>query len=503
MSRFFKKGQKFNQWTLNTYLGGGGNGEVWKCTDKDDNEGAIKLMKRINKKSYGRFLDEISVVDKNSDISGIIPIIDKNLPKNLDKDDIPYFVMPVAIDAREKLRGSTIEDKVDAVIEIAKTLNELHSRSISHRDIKLPNILFYNSRYCIADFGLVNFPSKKDISKNNEVIGAKWTMAPEMKRSSSSADSLKADTYSLAKTLWIILTENDKGFDGQYTTESIIELRNHFKSIYTKPIDDLLISSTDNDPLKRPTIGQFIESLEEWKLLNEDFGERNLAQWFEIQTKLFPTSFPTRVIWENNDDIIKVLNVLGSYDNLNHMFFPDGGGLDLENSKLTAERDCIELNFGGLIDIVKPKRLIFESFGFDPEWNYFRLELNELKPTGINKTREGEEPYEKLYDHEGVSEIHPGSYDKYEIVEHKYDYIEMGYEIPDTARQVTRWFRGAFVVFNKTSIYNQTSSTYDGRQNKMDTDEFRKYIQEWINHYKSSTMKQSFMDKLRNKRRIK
>ncbi len=503
MNRFFEKGQKFNQWTLKTYLGGGGNGEVWKCTDKDANEGAIKLIKRINNKSYGRFLDEISVVDRNSDISGIIPIIDKNLPKKLNKFDIPYFVMPVAIDARQKLRGSTIEDKVDAVIEIAKTLNELHKRSISHRDIKLPNILFYNSRYCIADFGLVNFPNKKDISKNNEVIGAKWTMAPEMKRSSSSADSLKADTYSLAKTLWIILTENDKGFDGQYTTESIIELRNNFKSVYTKPIDDLLISSTDNDPLKRPTIGQFIENLEEWKFLNEDFGERNLAQWFEIQTKLFPTAFPTRVIWENNEDIIKVLNVLGSYDNLNHMFFPDGGGLDLENSKLSTERDCIELNFGGLIDIVKPKRLIFESFGFDPEWNYFRLELNELEPTGINKTREGEEPYGKLYDHEGVSEIHPGSYDKYEIVEHNYDYMEMGYEIPNTARQVSRWFRGAFVVFNKTSIYNQTSSTYDGRQNKMDTDEFRKYIQEWINHYKSSTLKPSFMDKLRNKRRTK
>lgn len=498
--KLFKKNQKFNDWTLVSYLGGGGNGEVWKCVNSKGEFGAIKLIKTLKQKSYNRFLDEISVIEANSDIEGIIPIIDKNLPKKLSKTDIPYFVMPVASNAERELNGKSIEKKVDAVIEIANTLKNLHDRKISHRDIKLPNILLFNSRFCIADFGLVDFPNKKDISHKNEVIGAKWTMAPEMKRESSSADSLKADVYSLAKTLWIILTENQKGFDGQYSTDSIIELRQFYNSHYTSPIDKLLTASTDNDPEKRPTMVQFINELEDWKLLNENFHEQNLEQWFEIQTKLFPTSFPKRVIWEENEDIIKVLNVIGSYDNLNHLFFPDGGGLDLEGAKKSYERDCIELDFGGLTDIVKPKRLIFESFGADPEWNYFRLELDELESSGVYKNEDEKIPYEKNHDRESVSEIYPGSYDKYDLVEHRYDYNEMGYEIPETARHVSRFFRGSFVIFNKRSTYNLTSSTYDGRHNKMTTDEFREYINEWMNEYNKGM---PFMERMMRRHRLK
>ncbi|MDE0472846.1 MAG: hypothetical protein OXH57_13005 [Ekhidna sp.] len=37
-----KKGQKFGEWTLLSFLGGGGNGEVWKCTNKKGEISAIK-----------------------------------------------------------------------------------------------------------------------------------------------------------------------------------------------------------------------------------------------------------------------------------------------------------------------------------------------------------------------------------------------------------------------------------------------------------------------------
>ena len=453
----YKKGQEFGEWKLKTYLGGGGNGEVWKCINKKGEPGAIKLLRSVKPKPYARFLDETTVIEQNSDVDGIIPILDKHLPED-PKDSVPFYVMPVAESSEKRLKEKSIEEKIDAILEVCNTLRELHKRGISHRDIKPPNLLIYNSRYSLADFGLVDYPDKKDISFKNEEIGAKWTMAPEMKRESSKADGLKADIYSLAKTLWIILTENTKGFDGQYSPESIIELGRFYKESYTTPIDRLLASCTDNDPNSRPNIDEFILILEDWKVLNEDFHEQNQEQWFEFQQKLFPTAFPKRVIWENINDIITVLKVVCSYDNLNHMFFPNGGGLDLEDVRLSIEEGCLELDFG-LIDIVKPKRLIFESFGYDPEWNYFRLELEELEPSGVHETEEGEEPYEKRYDHEFVSELYPGQYDKYELVEHHYYYKDMGYDIPDGARQISRWFRGCFVIFNKRSTYNLTSST--------------------------------------------
>lgn len=47
-----------------------------------------------------------------------------------------------------------------------------------------------------------------------------------------------------------IFDRKQKGFDGQYSTESIIHLKKFYPDHYTTPIDNLLISCTDNDPSK-------------------------------------------------------------------------------------------------------------------------------------------------------------------------------------------------------------------------------------------------------------
>src|ERR1700741_280991 len=411
MSLQYKKGEKFGDWTLSSFLGGGGNGEVWACINSKGEMNAIKLLKKIKVKSYNRFIDETFIMEQNPDIQGLIPIIDKKLPKELN-GEVPYFIMPLASASERLVKGKPIEEKIDAIIQVAETLKELHKRKIYHRDIKPANILFYESKFVLADFGLVDYPNKKEVSIKNEEIGPKWTMAPEMKRTSSEADLAKADIYSLAKTLWIFLTENVKGFDGQYSTESIIHLKKFYPQHYTSPLDNILIACTDNDPSKRPDVNKFIYSLREWKELEDNFHARNLEQWFEIQTKLFPTSIPKRVIWEDINDIIKILKVVCSYDDLNHMFFPDSGGLDLEDVRVSHEEGCIELDFQG-IDIIKPKRLLFESFGYHHDWNYFRLEADELAASGVYESSTGKEPYEKTHINEDLTEVEPGVYEDY------------------------------------------------------------------------------------------
>lgn len=47
-------------------------------------------------------------------------------------------------------------------------------------------------------------------------MGAVFTISPEMKRNPKEADGKKADVFSLAKTLWMFLTKDEKGFDGVY-----------------------------------------------------------------------------------------------------------------------------------------------------------------------------------------------------------------------------------------------------------------------------------------------
>ncbi|MDF2451900.1 MAG: serine/threonine protein kinase [Bacteroidota bacterium] len=495
MAKQYKKGQTFGNWTLTSYLGGGGNGEVWACLNSKKETRAIKLLKKIKVKSYDRFVDETFVIEKNTDITGIIPIIEKHLPKELTRST-PYFIMPLATPTENLLKGKSIEEKINAIIEIAETLYELHKRKIYHRDIKPANILFYDSRFALADFGLVDYPNKKEISLKNEEIGPKWTMAPEMKRTSSEADPAKADIYSLAKTMWIYLTENAKGFDGQYSTESIIHLKKFYPQNYTSPIDNLLIACTDNDPSKRPSIQKFIHSLTEWRELEENFHARNLEQWFEIQAKLFPASIPKRVIWEDINDIIKVLKIVCSYDDLNHVFLPNGGGLDLDDVRISNEEGCIELDFQ-LIDIIKPKRLLFESFGYHHDWNYFRLEADDLDASGVYEAPIGKEPYEKIHSKEELTEVESGVYENYDYLESlRYQEYDDEENRPKNPRHITRWLRGNFVIFCKRSIYNLTNSTYDGRHNKMTTDEFREYIEKHVTHSKEKDEKSSFFEKL-------
>ena len=458
---------RINEFTIIEFVASGGNGQVWKVQDTKNQFHAIKFLTKIKKRGYQRFLAEVEVMQNNSETEGILPIISFHLPED-PISDIPYFIMPLADQILPVLKNKSPIEIVKYLIEVADTLSILHSKSISHRDIKPSNLLFYNGRIYISDFGLVDFPDKKDLTEKGETIGPKWTMAPEMRRNADSADGKKADSYSFAKSLWILLTKEIKGFDGQYSPESSLSLNKYIKLSYYKTLDDLLIECTDNDPNKRKTISEISVKLKEWLEIERNYKSRNKLQWKDIQKQLFPSTIPTRAFWEDNKAIVDILNILSNTSNLNHVFFPTGGGNDLHGARLSHEKNCIELNFGQTV-IVKPKRLVFESFGFQEEWNYFRLECNHLAACGY---------YPDAQIRETVTELAPLIYTDYNCGEfNDFD----GEELPDDARLVERFLSEcSFVIFQKTSLYNKVSSTYDARHNKKTTDEFRAYIDKTV-----------------------
>ena len=57
-----------------------------------------------------------------------------------------------------------------------------------------------------------------------------------------------------------------------------------------------------------------------------------------------------------------------------------------------------------------------------------------------------------------------------------YGYYEDSTSLPKDYRIVYRYLSGSFVIFAKTSIYNDISGTYDARHSKMTAEEFKKYI---------------------------
>ena len=211
------------------------------------------------------------------------------------------------------------------------------------------------------------------------------------------------------------------------------------------------------------------------KLDRGDFETENLIVWEKIIRKLFPIAIPNNCLWKSIDSIISILNKLGSADNLNHTLFPAGGGHDLTGAKRSPEKGCVEFSTPNSVRIVKPKVLEFNYFPNNTDWAYFRLETAGLKSITPNAN--------SLFIKEKVTELEPGHYVEKEIWEKGY----MGYNeknnrilLPKSARLVSRYIKGSFVIFAKSSPYNKNHVTYDARHDKMNSKKFRQYIEKCI-----------------------
>lgn len=462
----FEKDQKYGVWTLKSPFSGGGNSFVWEAENEKGERKIIKLLKKDGDLARSRFREEITIMKTNSVIDGVMKILDESDLTPETKDY--WYVMNEGITLEKYLVKSDPIDIVAAVAEVARILTELHAKGVSHRDIKPQNLYYVDNRITIGDFGLVDYPSRiRGLTIARQQLGPTWTLAPEMRRNPQTADGKKADVYSLAKTLWILLTRVEKGFEGQYSPQGSVGIGNYHPTIDNAYLDNLLIQATENDPRKRPTMKEFTEGLNEWVELMKDFYAKNKMDWIELQAKLFPTSIPEHVVWTKITDIISVLNVLSGISGLTHMFMPDHGGMDIKGAKMAREDGLMELDLNGLTYYLKPKSLTFESFEGDLEWNYFRLECEEI-PALKGGSRESSQQ---------VTEKDTGEYSPFGEKEKYYD--EHGH-YPDGWRNVTRYFKGSFVIFQKTSTYNYTNRTYDGRHNTVSAIAFREYIQRVI-----------------------
>ena len=118
-----------------------------------------------------------------------------------------------------------------------------------------------------------------------------------MKIDPKNSDGKKADVYSLAKTLWMILTNNFiNSFEGIYNPASeIMGLRKYFSDLHLVELEELLIDSTQDNPELRPTMKIFYKRLIEWNEIRKDFKKSNLSEWKYVQSKLFSKTIPKNV----------------------------------------------------------------------------------------------------------------------------------------------------------------------------------------------------------------
>lgn len=457
-------------------LGKGGNATVLHVKNKKNNKDfALKLL--TNKQFYEkkqRFTDEIKIMVNNyKEIEGVMPIYDFSYNEY-------WYSMPIATPILDHLEKKTsINEIVLGIIQLCETLEKLHEKGISHRDIKPSNIYYYNDRFCFGDFGLVDFPDNiNNLTRSDRGLGAIFTIAPEMKRNPKDADGKKADVFSLAKTMWMLLTKNEKGYDGVYNFQDSthgLHFIKDYKDIHLVEIEELFQESTNNDPNLRPTIKEFKEKLLLWIEIISDLNKSQASDWKFLNKQLFGLYPPDSSSWQDINSIVEILNIITSIPAYNHMLFHTNGGLDLFYAKKANEDNCIKLyDTIGFCYIVKPKRLYFEGFNKNYKWNYFLLELDELEP--ILETP-------VYFDRENLVEDIPGHYVSAQYAQYGvYDY-DSGMLLPKGFEVIERFVKGRIMIVMKTGPYNGINGTYDGRHGDCTIDEFRRYIDNLVKYY--------------------
>lgn len=226
------KGQ-YGTYELINRLGHGGNGDVFdvRVINKKSELPASKtgyVVKILNiekfnennrEKRIWRFEKEIRAV-QSLEHQGlrIIPIYDSCLNSG-SKQAYEWYLMPKAKDFTKAILSDV--EKLIQFRKLGDTISVIHKKKIFHRDIKPQNLMLFDGGCCLTDFGLVwDINDDIHVTAPNEAIGPILIRPPEMEfdidRLELDIDFKLVDVYLFAKTLWIFLTGNTKGFRGTY-----------------------------------------------------------------------------------------------------------------------------------------------------------------------------------------------------------------------------------------------------------------------------------------------
>lgn len=448
---------------LQTELGSGGNARVFAATSVTHGSVAVKFLLNENTKRYHRFRDEVLVVTTRLLGSRrVIPIFQHHLPDPLRTDDYPWYVMPSARRLRDSLMGRPWKSRLQALIELADGLSELHALEVAHRDIKPDNLFELDGSYRFGDFGIAAFPENAGVTSVNEPMGPAGYMAPEMLKTPTTADPYMADVYSLAKTVWAVLSEERFAFGGHYDASTAVGLSNYIgaKDLVIEPVDTLLEDSTRVTPAERPTAKEFSTRLKDALEVQDDFRRANVLQWEAAELQALRGPGLARAVWEGAPEIARVITLLSRRDGLNHCFFPSGGGLTVEEATACEGNEMLALRtqLTGMT-IVKPTRLTLERFLNRPDFSYAVLETADVEPLGVKK-RFVDDESERLKQVSGFDYVQDDSEDE--------EPRNRGVGIP-----CQRFFKGGvFVIAPTTGIFNRVDE-YQGTAMKLGRDMLR------------------------------
>lgn len=212
--------QIFGRYRVDSLIGEGGQGFVWKGTASSGERIAIKELTSESADLRKRFEREMEL---KLDHPNIIQVT------QCGEDQGNYYFVMEYLDGENlaailEARGRLPEPEATRIVaEVAEGLACAHENNIIHRDIKPENIMVLrDGRVKITDFGIACFLDKERVTRIGATMGTAHYMSPEQVEDVSKVDRL-SDVFSLGVVFYEMLT-GVKPFDADLLGELYVQI---------------------------------------------------------------------------------------------------------------------------------------------------------------------------------------------------------------------------------------------------------------------------------------
>lgn len=294
-----KKFKKVNQYALLKLVGSGSSSKVYVAIDTETKSYyAVKVI-RMNKSNTPQIRQEIRMI-REMNHPNVIKF--KEVLYSIQKSKIYFIIEYSDLGTLSKLIENDVKLTEEQICSIFKQIVEaivyVHSKKITHQDIKPRNILiFSDGRAKLSDFGVCHFFQSLDLM----FAGTPAYQAPEIfdafddideseNSENNSIDPIKCDIYSLGVSLYETIT-NHLPYQGSSLFEIADEMRNHpdieFSDEISTTISPELLKIVKEmmelDPQKRISMEQIQSFFEQFKSPIPFITEENKDDLIEIE----------------------------------------------------------------------------------------------------------------------------------------------------------------------------------------------------------------------------
>jgi len=262
----------------------------WYSDDIFEKEAAsTAIARRVREATIGGSLNHVNLIRVHDTSEFWL----NGIPRYLVMD----LISGVVLDEHVNNHPLSSERAMQVLLDIARGLYELHSRSILHRDVKAANVMLdANGRAMLLDLGVVQPMTAGKITASQVFLGTLQFAAPEWLFAEECTEA--SDVYSLGTIGYHLLTGGPIFDDIKLYTRQVDAVKNHDPPLIRDGWDskkhylgNLIKRMLSKKPSERPSLAEVLDALG---------NEMRLEIWIRLHSAKFFRQL-SEAYWEDGE----------------------------------------------------------------------------------------------------------------------------------------------------------------------------------------------------------